>query len=115
MSFPRREIYLRQMFGALLSASDEREGEGDNAVFGSTDDFAQRYGWCKKNLPHLHGRKVFGIVRHDPVQQCRAAAGVSDNKDRGLDLHVPVFRRKDVVEQKTKPHHHLKYWKDKIK
>jgi hypothetical protein len=39
----RREIYLRQMFGALLSASDEGESEEGHAVFGSADAFAQSW------------------------------------------------------------------------
>ena len=41
VSVSRREIYLRQMLGALLSASDERESEGDNAIFWSTHALAQ--------------------------------------------------------------------------
>jgi len=40
VSFSRREIYLWQMFGALLSASDEGESEEDHAVFGSAIAFA---------------------------------------------------------------------------
>jgi len=40
VSFSRREIYLWQMFGALLSASDEGESKEGDAVFGSTDAFA---------------------------------------------------------------------------
>jgi hypothetical protein len=40
VSFSRREIYLWQMFGALLSASDEGESKEGDAVFGSADAFA---------------------------------------------------------------------------
>jgi hypothetical protein len=40
VSFSRREIYLWQMFGALLSAQDEGESEDGHAVFGSADAFA---------------------------------------------------------------------------
>jgi hypothetical protein len=43
VSFSRREIYLWQMFGALLSASDEGESEEGDAVFGSADAFAQSW------------------------------------------------------------------------
>jgi hypothetical protein len=35
VSLSGREIYVRQMFGSLLSASDEGESEEGNAVFRS--------------------------------------------------------------------------------
>jgi len=36
MSFSGGEIYLRQMPGALLSASNEGKSQEDHAIFGST-------------------------------------------------------------------------------
>jgi hypothetical protein len=41
VSFSGREIYLWQMFGALLSASDEGESEEGHAVFRSADALAK--------------------------------------------------------------------------
>jgi hypothetical protein len=41
--FSRREIYVREVFGALLSASDEGGSEEGYAVFGSTVALAQSW------------------------------------------------------------------------